>query len=93
VTSLKNVQTLKANGGSVGELAIDLRKWAESGEAVDAIVLTRGPDGALGIQYTTQETAQIGELSHFLAAHVQHQLWSHNEPPEMIDEDEGCDED
>ena len=91
-----NVVTLGASGGSAGELAIDLLKWAESGDAVDLLVVIRAPDGALGIQHTpldSAEIAEIAEMAAYLNAHSQHTIWTENQAPRLVDEEDQCDED
>lgn len=90
--TLENVETLRP-GGSVAELAIDLIKMAEADDALDAVVVVRGPDGALMIEQTPMNDAEIGEMAIYLSAHAQREIWNASESPEMLREDEDCDED
>ncbi|MEE8551526.1 MAG: hypothetical protein V3T08_09775 [Gemmatimonadota bacterium] len=89
--SFKNVETLRACGASTCELAIDLHKWAEEGDAVDALVVTRNPDGLLTIHYTPQDKAEISEIAAYLSAYAQNLIWSENVAPVLEDEGEECD--
>ena len=90
MASFKNVETLKAGGFSVCELAVDLHKWAEEGHAVDAVVIHRGPDGALAINYTTQGTPDICEIANYLSALANHLVWNENVAP-AFGKDQECD--
>ena len=87
-----NVETLSARGRSTCELAIDLHKWAQKKDIVDAVVITRGPDGALGIIYTPMSSADITEMATYLNAHSHQMVWNENEAP-VLEEDETWDED
>lgn len=81
MAKLDNVETLQADGGSPGELAVDLRKWAEDGSIVDVVILSRGPDGALGLMFSPQDSAELSELASYLSAFVQNAVWRENVPP------------
>lgn len=92
-TSFKNVETLGASGGSACELAIDLHKWAEKGDAVDALLIMRNKDGALAINYTPMDTADITELATYLNAYSNQLVWHENRAPVLEDEGSECDKD
>lgn len=87
MADFENVEVLKADGCSVGELAVDLRKWAEEGHAVDAVVIHRDPDGALAINYSLQGTPDICEIASYLNAYANRLVWNENAAPEFAPKD------
>lgn len=89
-----NVATLKRLGASVCELAVDLHKTAEDDKVMDALVVTRAPDGLLQLQHSAMDTASITEIATYLSAYAAKQVWIENESPQVFDEgSEECDED
>lgn len=86
-----NVESLKPLG-SPGELAIQLRKWAEEERVQDVAMVIRDPNGRLAVNFTQQKPGELAEMAAWLLAVAQHQMCCVNGLPD-IEEVEECGED
>jgi hypothetical protein len=72
-------------------MAIDLRKAAEVGTAVDAAVITRDAEGQLDVRWSTQTPGELMELGAWLFTVAQHEMLQSHEIPEVVPECSGED--